>query len=206
MRVHRSTRTLILGLLFLASGPVLLALAPTLRPADSTTPWVMPSTVSLLQAPADASFTLLITGLEPREQLGLVLENRPFVFQRFTYSVTAMDKDLVPWFSRGWREWIHQNSFRGGRNGRIQITRLERLSGTGGAVAVQSFRIGPYLTASFNRAKLLQIPAKLQGFGNLDVVSLVTECGRDCDSKTEAATRLLDQILDANSPAESSLK
>ena len=73
-------------------------------------------------------------------------------------------------------------------------------------MAVQSFRIGPYLTASFNRAKLLQIPAKLQGFGNLDVVSLVTECGRDCDSKTEAATRLLDQILDANSPAESSLK
>jgi hypothetical protein len=191
-----------LGLLFLASGPVLLALAPTLRPADSTIPWVLPSTVDLAQVPAGSSLSLRITGLEPREQLSLVQASSSLVFQRFTYSVTAMDKDLVPWFSQDWRGWIRQHSFRGGRDRSIQVTRLERLSGTGGAVAVQAFRIGPYMTASFNRAKLLQIPAKLQGFGNLDVVSLVTECGRDCDAAAETAAKTLDEILDAN-PANS---
>ena len=198
MRMHRDTRIVLLGFLLLASGPMLLGLAPPLRPADSTIPWVMPSAARLVQPPRDASFSLLIKGLELREQLGLMHENRTFVFQRFTYSVTAMDKDLVPWFSENRRGWIRQNSFRSGRDGRIQVTRLERLSGTGGAVAVQSFRIGPYLTANFNRAKLLQIPAKLQGFGSLDVVSLATECGADCDAAATAAALALDQIIDTN--------
>jgi hypothetical protein len=198
MRVNRDTRILLLGLLLLASGPALLGLAPELRPADPTIPWVMPSTVATAQAPTGYSFSLLITGLEPREQLGLMQENRSFVFQRFTYSVTAMDKDLVPWFSQNWRDWIRQTSFRSGRDGRIQVTRLERLSGTGGAVVAQSFRVGPYLTASFNRAKLLQIPAKLQGFGNLDLVSLAVECGRDCDAAATEVALVLDQIADAN--------
>lgn len=198
MRVHRGTKPLLLGLLFLVSGPILLAFAPELHPADSTTPWVMPSAARLVQPPRDASFSLFIKGLERREQLGLRHENRTFVFQRFTYSVAAMDKDLVPWFPEDRRGWIRQNSFKSGRDGRIQVTRLERFSGTGGAVAVQSFRIGPYLTANFNRAKLLQITAKLQGFGNLDVVSLATECGSDCDAAATAAALALDQILDVN--------
>jgi hypothetical protein len=198
MFIHRDIRTLLLGALLLALGPVLLSQAPDLRPADSDTPWRLPANMDLQGSSADSTFQILIPELLAKQTEWLRWEKHSFLFQRFAYSVTRMDADLVPWFSPNWRGLIRQNSYRSGRDRRIQVTHLERLSGTGGVVVAQAFRIGPYVTASFNRAKLLQVPAKLQGFANLDLVYVVQECRRDCNTTAELAVQTLDEILDAN--------
>lgn len=198
MRVNRELVALLLGLLLLGSGPMLLGLAPGLQPSDPSAPWIMPPSVQIGDASADARFRVQIRELSPQETVVFKSGQHSFVFQRFSHTVSSMDEDLVPWFTVNWRGLIRKEVYSGGREKRIQITRLEQLSGTGGAVTVQSFRIGPYVTSGFSLAKLLQIPAKLQGFGNLDVVSLALQCRHDCDGAAEAATLLLDDILDAN--------
>ena len=204
MLLHRGALSLLLGVVLLVSGPILLGLTPRLHPVDSASAWVMPSPTRPDDSPSSIFYGMQISGIEARERLALTGGDLPFVFQRFSFSVTSIDEDLVPWFSQSWRGWIRQKSYPSGRDGRVQVTRLERPSGTGGAVTALSFQVGPYQAASFNRAKLLQIPAKLQGFSTLDVVAVSMECGRECDVKAEEAARLLDQILDANAQRASS--
>ena len=198
MKPYGNSGVLLMGFILLCVGPLLIRLAPALPPQDNTSPWRIPDTKPVETLPGAPTLRGVVTGLSLSEERIIERDSRAFRFQRFSHSVRAMDEDLVPWFTQGSRGWIREKRYTDGRNDRIQVTRLERFSGTGGGVSVQAFRVGPYVASGFNTAKLLQIPAKLRGFSTMEMVLLNAECRRDCNEVADTAVRMLDQILEAN--------
>ncbi|MFM7785658.1 MAG: hypothetical protein ACKPE6_13630 [Gammaproteobacteria bacterium] len=129
----------------------------------------------------------------------LQTESRGFILQRNTFSVKKLDDDLVPWVpGLSTPGWINVSTSASEARPWISVMNLQSTIGTSAQVLVWTYRVGPYLSRSFNIAKLLQVPAKLRGANRFDLVSISTPCLKDCEEAALQAAELLGQIVEAN--------
>lgn len=199
MRASRTALiTVALGFAALVIGRALLAIYPApALPADA--PWTMPGELAPSERIFPGDFRANADPIPAVQTVTFELDERPYRFQRFSYSVERADADLVPWFSDLHdKHWIRVGSARVEGGPPIAVLALERLGGWNPMVLAYSYRTGPYASTKFNIAKLAQIPAKLRGRNRFEILTVAAPCDRDCVQASRDAAEVLASILSAN--------
>jgi hypothetical protein len=80
----------------------------------------------------------------------------------------------------------------------VNVVSLENAYGSAAVVLAYTLRVGPYVSARFNVAKVLQIPAKLGGHNLFEIVAVSARCNKDCDEAADAAVNLLQEAIATN--------
>lgn len=194
----RSRLMIAIGASLLALPPLLVRIAPDL-PVSVDTPWRVPETLATTAPAGPRTPRIRAEPLQIAQHLLLQTPSRGFVLQRNTYSVRKLDDDLVPWLpDLANAGWINMGTIESDARPWISVMTLQSSMGTSAQVLAWTYRVGPYLSRSFNVAKLLQIPAKLGGANQFELISISASCLKDCADAASESAALLSEIVEEN--------
>ena len=196
----RSRNVLALLLLALISGPVLLSVAVSSAPVAYTA-WSFPEELTLLSDEIADRLRPDVPAPTERQVAVLRDEQRLFEFYRLHYQMANATDDLVPWHSSLYHKgWIRTSQRSIKKQGiKLNLLTLENIATEQTRALAYVYRVGNYTAAPFNLAKLLQIPAKLQGNAQFDILMLTADCNSDCANTGPALATALAAIVASNS-------